>query len=201
MTKIILTRHGITQWNIDKKYQGQSDTPLSKEGLEQAEKLAESLKNEKIDAVYSSDLLRAQKTAECIAGNHGLKVNTEPRLREIMFGEWEGLTFAQIDGKWPETFRDLFNHPDTITIPGGESFQEVQKRAYTAFLDIIKKHPDETVVIVSHGGTIGTIFCSILELNLKHIFSIKQNNASINRIEYANDRAFITLLNDTHHLE
>ena len=201
MTKVILTRHGITQWNIDKKYQGQSDTPLSKEGLEQAKKLAKRLSTEKIDAVYSSDLSRAQKTAECIASKHGLNVKTTPKLREILFGDWEGLTFAEIDGKWHKTFQDLFTNPDTIVIPGGESFLEVQKRAYEAFLDIIKKHPDETVVIVSHGGTIGTIFCSILELNLKHIFSIRQDNAAVNIIEYSNDRAFITLVNDNHHLK
>jgi alpha-ribazole phosphatase len=188
-------------WNLEKKYQGHSDIELSPQGLFQAEKLAARLSHEKIDAVYSSDLSRAFKTAEYIADKHNLKVKTLPKLREVMFGQWEGLKFGEINERWPGEFEKLWLHPDEAKVPGGESFFEVRERSFEAFLEIVAAHGGETVVVVSHGGTIGAILCAVLDISLKHVWSIKQENTAVNIIEYNHGKPTIALLNDTHHLK
>ncbi|MDR1702565.1 MAG: histidine phosphatase family protein, partial [Sporomusaceae bacterium] len=119
MTKIILVRHGQTSWNLEKKYQGQSDIELSPLGILQAEKVGERLSSEKIDAVYASDLSRAFKTAAYIAIKHNLPVKTVPQLREIRFGLWEGLTFTEINAQWQDEFEKMFLYPDEVQIPEG----------------------------------------------------------------------------------
>jgi alpha-ribazole phosphatase len=118
-----------------------------------------------------------------------------------MFGQWEGLKFAEINKRWPNEFERLFLYPDEVKIPEGESFLEVKERAYEAFLEIVKAHDGETIVIVSHGGTIGSVLCAALDISLKHVWSIKQENTAVNIIEYYNGKAVIALLNDTHHLK
>lgn len=201
MTKLILVRHGETVWNAEKKFQGHTDIALSPAGLEQATRLADRLASEKIAAVYSSDLNRAFVTAETVARRHNLTVNEVPSLREIRFGDWEGLTYTAIHEKWPSQLSGLFTTPGEIVIPGGESFYELKKRAADAIADLVAKHEDETVVVVSHGGTIRTIFCSILDINLNHLWGIRQDNTAVNIIEYYDGRALISLVNDTHHLQ
>jgi len=201
LTKLILVRHGETIWNAEKKFQGHTDIVLSAVGLEQASLLADRLALEKIAAVYSSDLNRAFVTAETVARRHGLPVTGLPALREIKFGDWEGLTYTAIHEKWPSQLSGLFTSPSEIVIPGGESFHELKKRAADAIAELVAKHQDETVVVVSHGGTIRTVFCSILDINLNHLWEIRQDNTAVNIVEYYDGRALIALVNDTHHLQ
>ena len=201
MTKVILVRHGQTLWNLERKYQGHSDVPLSETGLQQAELAAERLARENVTAVYSSDLVRAAHTAKCIGDRHGVAVTTLPALREIMFGEWEGLNYDQITARWPESIGKLWSRPAEVQIPGGESFSQVQHRAYGAVLQIVAKHPGENVVVAAHGGTIGTILCAALEMDLNRVWSIRQDNTAVNMLEYYDDRVLVTLLNDCHHLQ
>ena len=122
MTKIIFVRHGQTEWNVLGRYQGQTDVALSPLGIEQAEKLAAHFPVDKIEAVYSSDLARAMKTASCVADRFGLTVEPRPELRELNFGDWEGLTYDEIVAKWPDALQNFFQHPDVLEIPHGESF-------------------------------------------------------------------------------
>lgn len=200
MTRLIIVRHGQTLWNLERKYQGHSDIALSETGLKQAEAVAGRLAAEQIDAVYASDLSRAYKTAEYIAAKHHVTVQTLPALREIKFGEWEGLTYEQIAAKWPGLLGKLWTTPDELQIPGGESFHQLKARAYTAVEKIVAQHPEQTVVIVAHGGTIGTILCAMLDIHLNHVWSIRQNNTAVNIIEYYEGRPTITLLNCVRHL-
>lgn len=201
MTRLMIIRHGQTLWNLERKYQGHSDIALSDKGIKQAEAVAARLATEKIDAVYASDLSRACKTAEYIADKHNLKVNVMPELREIKFGEWEGLTYDQISARWPGMLGKLWTTPDELEIPGGESFYQLKERAYAAIKKIVKEHPEQTVVVVAHGGTIGTILCAMLDIHLNHVWSIKQDNTAVNVIEYYDGRPTITLLNCVRHLE
>ena len=201
MTKVILVRHGQTLWNLERKYQGHSDVALSDTGRKQAELAGFRLAREKIHAVYSSDLSRAVETATCIAGHHGLTVTPLPALREILFGEWEGLNYDQINAQWPEAMGKLWTRPAEVTIPGGESFAQVQQRAYGAVREIVSKHSGENVVITAHGGTIGVILCAALGMDLNHVWSIRQDNTAVNKLEYYDDRVLVTLLNDCHHLQ
>lgn len=201
MTKLIIVRHGQTLWNLERKYQGHSDIALTDKGLKQAEAVAERLAAEKMDAVYASDLSRAYKTAQYIADKHNLAVSVVPALREIKFGEWEGLTYEQISAKWPGLLGKLWTTPDELQIPGGESFQELKVRAYAAIEKIVADHPEQTVAVVAHGGTIGTILCAVLDIHLNHVWSIRQDNTAVNIIEYYDARPTITLLNCVRHLD
>jgi len=150
-TTIFLVRHGATDWNINKRAQGHADIDLNAEGYRQAVTAAQELGHLQIDAVYSSDLKRALDTAQPIASAHGLEVNLDKRLREIDQGEWEGLTVDEIMERWPDLWGPARHYNAR---PGGESPQQVRDRALAAIEDVVASHPDECVVVVSHGGTI-----------------------------------------------
>jgi alpha-ribazole phosphatase len=182
------------------KYQGHTDTELSPLGVEQARLVAERLAQEKIAGVYASDLSRAYQTAEHIAAKHNLPVQVMTEFREIKFGEWEGLTHEGITAKWPQIISRFFTHTDETEIPGGETFSQLKERAVRAVNHVVSRHPDETVVVVSHGGTIRTILCAALQIHLNYVWNIRQDNTAVNVIEYYQDRAIVTLMNDIHHL-
>jgi len=201
MTKVILVRHGQTLWNLVMKYQGHCDVALTEKGVEQAMLAAQRLASEKITAVYASDLGRALKTAECIAQKHNLLVTAVPELKEINFGEWEGLTYEGANSQWTEEMSLLFTHPDEVIIPGGETFREVKERATMALAKLVAQHPDETIVVVSHGGTIRTLLCAALNIHLNYLWKIKQDNTAINVLEYHDGEVMVSLVNDVHHLE
>ncbi|CVK17756.1 alpha-ribazole phosphatase [Sporomusa sphaeroides] len=201
MTKLIIVRHGQTLWNLERKYQGHSDIALTDTGLKQAQAVAERLAEEAVAAVYASDLSRAYKTAGYIAAKHNLTVHTVPELREIKFGDWEGLTYEEISVRWPGLLGKLWTTPDELQIPGGETFHQLKARAYTAIEKIVADHPDQTVAVVAHGGTIGTILCAVLDIHLNHVWSIRQDNTAVNIIEYYDGRPTITLLNCVSHFK
>lgn len=201
MTRIILVRHGQTTWNLEMKYQGHTDIELSPLGLTQAKQVADRLAKENIAAVYASDLSRAFVTAQHIAAPHQLPVTQVPELREIKFGEWEGLTHEQIQAKWPELINRFFIHTDEIEIPGGESFRILKERASQAIDHLVAKHPGETIAVVSHGGTIRTILCAALNMHLNYVWGFRLDNTAVNIIEYQGERAIVTLVNDIHHLD
>jgi alpha-ribazole phosphatase len=194
-------RHGQTLWNLERKYQGHSDIALTDKGVSQAQAVATRLAEEPIQAVYASDLSRAFKTAECIADKHNLTVTLVPELREIKFGDWEGLTYEQISERWPGLLGKLWTTPDELEIPAGETFYQLKERASAAIQQIVDAHPGQTVAVVAHGGTIGTILCAMLDIHLNHVWSIRQDNTAVNVIDYYDGRPTITLLNCVRHLK
>ena len=123
-----------------------------------------------------------------------------PELREINFGEWEGLTFESINSKTKDSRSKLFTHPDEIVIPGGETFREVKERAMNAITKLVAQHPDQTIVVVSHGATIRTILCAVLNIHLNYLWKVKQDNTAINMLEYHDENIMVSLINDVHHL-
>jgi phosphoserine phosphatase len=143
-TTILLARHGETDWNLGRRVQGQSDTPLNETGRAQARTLAEELAGERIDAVYSSDLVRAHETARIVAEPRGLHVTALPDLREKHFGTWEGLTDDEVLVRFPEARRGHWGD--------GETTEDVARRVVGALLRIAESHPDGQVLVVSHGG-------------------------------------------------
>ncbi|MDQ4025188.1 MAG: histidine phosphatase family protein, partial [Actinomycetota bacterium] len=146
-----LVRHGATAWNHSKKAQGQADIELNDAGYRQAIATAEELSHVPVAAVYSSDLKRAYDTAEPIAKTHGLEVRTSPAFREIDQGEWEGLHVDEIRRRWPDLWGPARHYS---TRPGGESPAQVRERALAGLEQVVRAHPDGSVVVVSHGGTI-----------------------------------------------
>ena len=143
-TTILLARHGETDWNLRRRVQGQSDTPLNQTGRAQARALAEELADERLDAVYSSDLVRAHETARIVADPHGLEVTALADLREKNFGTWEGLTDDEILIRFPEAQRGPWGD--------GETTEEVAGRVVAALLRIAQSHPGGQVLVVAHGG-------------------------------------------------
>jgi broad specificity phosphatase PhoE len=201
VTKLFLIRHGVTAWNQDRLYQGHSDITLSDLGKEQARLLGQRLVQEKIDAFYASDLNRALETARIIAEPHQQKVHPVMELRELNLGLWEGLTFQEIDAKYHELADLWYNSPSRLIIPGGETFAKLKERAYNMILTLVARHPEDTLAITSHGGTIRTIICAILGLDLDKVWCIQQDNTALNIINFYDTKTIISLLNDTSHLQ
>lgn len=146
MTTLLLARHGETDWNRELRIQGSSDIALNELGRDQARALAGELAAVELDAIYTSDLVRARETAEAVAAAHGLDVRVDPRLRERSFGSWEGLTREDI-AEFPEGSRH-----------DGESDDEVRARVLAAIEDIAAEHPGRQVLVVSHGGALNTLW-------------------------------------------
>jgi len=194
-------RHGQTSWNQEGKYQGHSDISLNERGIRQGNLVAKRLAKEKISAIYSSDLLRAQQTAEAIAKYHGLSVMTKPDFREINFGIWEGLTYQEIMADWSEILTAMYSKPGEIGPPQGESFQVVKQRVTHALQECVKKHQEQTIVLVSHGGTMRVLLCAALGIGLDKMWSMRQDSSAINIIEYIDNRAVVALVNDTWHVK
>jgi alpha-ribazole phosphatase len=159
MTQLCLVRHGQTDWNLEGRYQGQSDVPLNNKGIEQANSLVDKLKGQNFSAVYTSDLKRAQQTAEPIANVLGLPIKIEPRLREINQGEWEGVLVDEIRTRYAEIWSKRTVDPANVRPPGGETVREVATRVYAALDDISRLFPNGQVLIVSHGLSIATAIC------------------------------------------
>lgn len=201
MTKIHLIRHGLTYWNADLRYQGHSDIELTPEGELQAELMAASFSDTKLQAIYSSDLIRAKSTALKLAAQKNLEVITNANFREINFGAWEGLRYEQIKAKWQNLVEDFFNVPGEVCLPEGEGFNDVYNRAVPELTTLLQKHKGQEIAIVAHGGIIRVLLCHVLGLPLNNCWRIKQDNTAINTITYfKDDMCMLERLNDVHHL-
>ncbi|MBM7854487.1 alpha-ribazole phosphatase/probable phosphoglycerate mutase [Desulfohalotomaculum tongense] len=178
-TRLYFVRHGETQWNAVKKFQGHSDITLSPVGREQAERLAQYMQKFDINAAYASDLSRAKETAEIIAGKFNIPVICKQQLREINFGNWEGLTIEEITDRYKETVEQWWKNPSATPIPGGEVLSDLVKRVMAAISDIIAEHPGQNVLVVSHGGVIRSIICHIMGIDLNEYWRLQMNNCSL----------------------
>ncbi len=197
---LILVRHGETEWNRVGRCQGFSDVELNKNGREQINELAKSLKDKSISAVYSSDLIRALDTAKAIANYHNLGVEVDPDLREMNQGDLEGLTFVEIRERYASLLTNWVGNPEAVKLPGGESLKELQDRAWRAVERIYIKHQDQTVVAVSHNLTIITLLCRFKGIGLEEFRSFKLKAASKNVILFRNGHFNVNVLNDVTHL-
>ena len=200
MTKIFLIRHGQTEWNLAGKYQGQSNVQLSARGVEQARMLAAAFPARQLDAIYASDLSRAMTTARMIAERFRLPVQPEKAFREMNFGDWEGLTYAEIAAKWPDIANDFFRRPDRLLVPHGETFAILQERAVARVEELCAAHAGQTIAVFAHGAVLRTILAAALHMPLRYIWHIRQDNTAVNIVRYDEDGALIDLLNSTAHL-
>lgn len=206
MKTLYIVRHGETEWNKIGRYQGITNVPLNENGIAQAKACGNALKDIHFERILSSDLSRALVTAETIRGNRQLEIKTDERLREINFGDWEKLLFTEIEERWPGLIDQMYRRPDIVKVPNGESFQEVQDRAWSAVSDFLNENnEDETILITCHGGTIRTILCKLLDISISHCWNFSQGNTAINRVFYNGmgelDHNILNLLNDTAHVD
>jgi len=181
LTKFILVRHGETEWNKERRIQGSaSDTPLSPTGLNQAEQLALKLKTDPVQAIFSSPLQRALDTAKAIAQYHNLEVRVLPELKEINVGELEGQLSLTLAKRFDEfVCRNGQNDEGWIKLPGGESVNEVQTRAWEAIQNMAHQYPEGTVVVVSHYFVIMSIVCRILNLPLNNMVHLRLSTGTV----------------------
>ena len=166
MTEMWLVRHGQTDWNLRGIYQGQSDIPLNETGIAQARELAASLSGTRFDAIYSSDLSRAVHTASLIAEVLGLPVNTDPRLREINQGVWEGQTIEAVREKYRPDFSRNPKYISTPRAEGAESLEQVVRRMVAAANEYHNKHNDGRLLLSTHGLSAAALYAVARQIPL-----------------------------------
>jgi len=201
MTRILLVRHGQTEWNRVERFRGRADVPLNEAGIAQAEAAARRIAAEWTpSAVYSSPLGRAVRTAQAIAAPFGLEVRALPGLNDLDFGDWQGLTPEEAGARWPEDVETWLRTPQTARIPGGESLAGLGERSLRTVRELAARHDGETIVVVGHTVLNRALILSMLGLGLEHFWRIRQDTAAVNVIE-ARDGVFsLAVLNDTCHL-
>ncbi len=201
MTRIFLVRHGQTAWNVGEIFRGRADVPLDETGLKEADLAGEALKDETIHAIYSSPLKRSVQTAEGIAKYQNLPVQTLEAIIDISYGEWEGKENAEVKQKYPDLYKLWLTEPHKVRFPGGETLDEVRTRTMNAIEELVKKHQDESIVLVAHRVPNKVISCAVLGLDNSHFWRIKQDTASTNLFIYDNDQWIIAYLNNTFYLK
>jgi phosphoserine phosphatase len=197
--KLILVRHGETLLNRENRVQGITDTELSDYGRRQADKLAESLKGEKIERIVSSPLRRAYETAMAISKFHGAVIEADRDLQEINHGDFENLTIRELKEKHISVLRQWENDPASVVMPNGESLHDVQRRAWRAISGITETA--KNAVVVTHNMTIRTIICKIQNTDMMHIRGMRVDLASKTFVEFNFGKGAIVILNDTSHLK
>ncbi len=196
--RIILIRHGETDWNLEGRYQGQTDIDINDTGRRQAERLFVRLRAaETVDRIYSSDRIRAVNSAKIIFRGRDLEIETD--LREISFGVFEGLNHKEILERYPDIHSGWMKNPFDSMIPGGEAPADFRKRVLGAFKKIVSLNKDKVVAIVAHGGPVNVIVRDILGMEVPEDFIPGPTSTSI--IEFKNGKTKGASLNDMSHLE
>jgi broad specificity phosphatase PhoE len=202
-TRVFIVRHGATVLSAEDRFAGVTDVELSEEGREQARRLADRLSGEKIAAVYASPLGRTIETARILAAPHDLEVQPCDAFREISHGHWEGMRRHEVEEKFPKEMAEWEKDPYTFAPPGGESGLAVTARALPALIDLVRKHPGENILIVSHKATIRLLLSSLLGFDpRRYRDNLDQNPAALNIVDFRDPtHARLTLFNDTSHYE
>jgi phosphoserine phosphatase len=182
-TRILLIRHGETDWNVIGRYQGQADPPLNEKGVAQAEKLAEKLVRYPPDRLVSSPLKRAAQTASILAKSLTLPVDFDPRLMEIHQGDWQTRFRSEIEAAYPDLFEQWETDPWLVTPPGGEHLSQVKTRVLSAVDEIVARYPGELVGLVTHRIPIALIKVAYQDLDPNIVRTLHLPNASFEEID------------------
>ncbi|MDF2961789.1 MAG: Phosphoglycerate mutase [Paenibacillus sp.] len=200
MTMVTLVRHGETEANRAPMFQGHLNNPLSAEGVRQAGLLAARMACSRIDALYSSDLLRAVQTAAVVCKPHDLEIRTSQQLREINRGEWTGLLYEDCAAADPTGWCESRTNP-RFRCPNGESFVDLHLRAVREIERIAGLHPGKHIVIVTHGGPIRAFFRHAAGLPAHNMKPFEAANASVSRFRLHEEQWELLQFNDCAHLE
>lgn len=197
MTKLILVRHGTTICNEGGVLSGLTDSKLSENGKLQANKLAEFLKDEKIDIIYTTPFSRTKETVKELAKIKNIQIEESDLLNEINFGDFEGLSFKKVEKDYPEEFEKIIKDGFEYKYPNGESLIDTFHRVGNQIEIILEKNEEKNIMICSHGGTIRNIISYLLCNDYKYHWNFRVDNASITEIEINNNFAVINKMNDT----
>ncbi|MFC1945775.1 histidine phosphatase family protein [Chloroflexota bacterium] len=202
MPRLLLVRHGQTELSEEPRFWGQTDIALSEHGVAQAQRLRERLRPVKFAAVYASDLKRTVTTAKIILGKRKTEITPCAELREVSFGQLEGLTFDEIGKLYPDLVADLEMWRVSPRFPGGESIPELDARL-ERFLPRLDAHAEGgTVLVVAHGGSLRRLLCHLMQLENEHWNQLRIDLASLSILDVFPEAelAVLSLLNDTSHL-
>ena len=201
MLRLFLLRHGETAWTRERRFSGTREIPLTPDGVQQAEALASALADVPLQAVYTSPLERARTTAAAIAKPHRLSVRVDPRLIEMSFGEWEGLTGDDAVAGDPELFEHWRSAPADAVPRGGEPLRAVNARVMDAVAELQRAHPDGTVAVVSHAIVVRLIVLAALGLEPDRLWSVDASPAGLSEIEYRPGWTSVHRMNTISHLD
>ncbi|MGB5925435.1 MAG: histidine phosphatase family protein [Dehalococcoidia bacterium] len=199
MAKLMVARHGETEWNVEKIFRGRADVNLDEVGIRQAELLGRYLGNWKLEVIYSSPVKRALDTANIIARYQKIGVHVAEGLIDFDYGEWQSLPEQEVKRLYPVILDEWHNNPHRVEMPGGESLEDVRKRAVEVVNGILSRH-QRNVLLVSHRVVIKVLICYLLGLDNSHFWNINQDVGGITTFDYADGRFVLTRHNDTSHL-
>ena len=200
-TRVFMVRHGATVLSAEDRFAGATDVALSDEGRQQTRRLAERLSGEKIAAVFASPLGRTMETAQILAKPHQLEVQARDGLREISHGRWEQLTRREVDERFPEEAAEWEKDPYTFAPVGGESGLAVTARALPVLIELVRGHPGQNILVVSHKATIRLLLSSLLGFDpRRYRDNLDQKPAALNIVDFRDPtRPRLMLFNDTSH--
>jgi alpha-ribazole phosphatase len=191
---IYMLRHGVIEGDDKQRFIGQSDAPLSESGRRQARQWNRVLGKMKFEAIFSSDLHRAEETARIIAGRHQMQIRIVPRLREIHLGHWEGRSMNSVRRNFPEKWRERGENLSSYRPPGGESFSDLHDRVVPVFEDLAGTLRGDGL-IVAHAGVNRVILCYVLGMPLTNLFRLRQDYGALNIIDYGKNSPQVVCLN------
>lgn len=202
-TRVTLIRHGQTEWNLQGRFQGAQDSPLTARGIKQAQATRARVAALGASAVYTSDLLRAQRTAEILTHELSVPLYVDPRLRERSFGLFEGKTTDEMRAQHPHEFAQMKGSDPAYAVPGGESKTEVLARLCPFLAELTERHAGEHVVLVSHGATLSVLFKHVLQLPPQTHCNWELHNLGVSSMVYRPHAQNWKLrtLSDTSHLD
>ncbi len=201
MTRLILVRHGETEWNRVERLRGRIDIELNETGHRQAQAVASRVGAWKPDAIYSSPLKRALQTARPLAKACGREIKPLEAVTDIDYGAWAGHSPEEVAAQHCDLYRTWLETPHLVQFPEGESLEQVRSRAWIAVEEVCTSHAEETVVLVSHVVVNRVLICAVLGLDNSSLWRIAQENGAISIVDAKEDQYRLVLLNDICHLE
>lgn len=196
MSTLMLVRHGETAFNVEGIFRGRADVALNERGEQQASSLAQYLETRRVDAVYSSPLKRALRTAEVIATRPGLRPHLAPELIDLDCGEWQGLSRQEVEERYGDLYAQWEETPHLLRLPGGESLQEVRARALE-FVRGVAMGNEGHFVFVSHRVVNKVLICGLLGLDDSHFWNIRLDVCGVTTFSYRKGRFVLVAHNDT----
>lgn len=200
-THLIAIRHGETEWNSEGRFQGHLNSTLNREGLAQAQALAERMSREPFDLLLSSDLGRALQTASAVATRTGHEIVVEPRLRERRMGIFQGLTAHEVEQRYPEEYARFKSRDPDYVIPDGESMRQLYQRSVACIDELAERHAGLTLAAVSHGGVLAMLYRHAKAMPLDAPRDFALHNTGINRFRHRLGAWQLTVWGDIGHLE
>jgi broad specificity phosphatase PhoE len=196
MAEILLVRHGQTEWNVEEVFRGRAEVDLNETGARQAELVGEYLRTLKIEAVYSSPLGRAIRTARAIARHHNIDAEAAPGLIDLDFGQWQGLCVPEVKVRYGQLYDEWLKHPEQVHLPGGESLADVRDRVVRFVNEVVNRHRGR-VVLVSHRAVTKVLICALLGLDNSHFWNVRHDTCGVTTFNYEDARFVLIGHNDT----